>query len=67
MQRSARGRIAKALIAFAVMAPALLVVAAAVFRHMTVYGVHIGSLTPWIVADGALLGLGLLLHRGEEI
>ncbi len=67
LKRTTRGHIAKAITAVAVMAPAALVIAVALSRKMVLWGVHIGSLSPWIVADAALLGIGLLLHRGEEI
>ena len=62
-----RGTIAKALIAFAVLLPVMIVLMAAVKQKMQIYGVHIGNLTPWFVGDAILLGIGLLLHRGEEL
>ncbi len=64
---TARGAIAKAIIAVAVLLPAALVVAAAVTRQMVIYGINIRNLTPWIIADGVLLAVGLLLHRGEDL
>jgi hypothetical protein len=62
-----RGTVAKAIIAVAVLMPALLILAVAVTRQMVIYGVRIGNLTPWIIGDTMLLGLGLMLHRGEDL
>jgi hypothetical protein len=62
-----RGTIAKAIIAFAVLLPALLILATALRTRMQLTGLRIGSLTPWIVADAIILGFGLLLHSGEDL
>jgi hypothetical protein len=64
---TARGTVAKAIIAFAVLLPALLILATALRTRMQLTGLRIGSLTPWIIADGCLLSLGLMLHRGEDL
>jgi len=66
-QRTIRGTIAKAMIAFAVLLPVLFIVTIAVRHQMVIYGVRIINLTPWFLADAAILGLGLLLHRGEDL
>jgi hypothetical protein len=62
-----RGTIAKAIIGFAVLLPALLILATAFKTRMQLTGLRINNLTPWIIADAALLGFGLMLHRGEDL
>ncbi len=64
---TARGAIAKAIIAIAVLLPALLILVTAFRTHMQLTGLRITNLTPWIITDGMLLILGLLLHRGEDL
>ncbi len=66
-KRSTRGIVAKAIIAIAVLVPAALILAVALHTRMTLTGLHIGSLTPWIAADGVLLAVGLMLHTGEDL
>ncbi len=62
-----RGTIAKAIIAFAVLLPALLILATALRTRMQLTGQRIGSLTPWTVADAIILGFGFLPHSGEDL
>jgi hypothetical protein len=62
-----RGTVAKAIIAVAVLLPALLILAVAFRTRMQLTGLRIGDLTPWIIGDTMLLGLGLVLHRGEDL
>ncbi len=62
-----RGTVAKAIIAFAVLLPALLILATALRTRMQLTGLRIGSLTPWIIADAVILAAGLLLHTGEDL
>lgn len=64
---SQKATIAKAMIAVAVLMPAAVIVAVALRSHMVITGLHVGGLTPWMMADAALLGIGLLLHRGEDL
>jgi hypothetical protein len=66
-QHTARGSIAKAMIALAVLVPALLILGVAFHSRMLLTGLRITSLTPWMIADACLLGLGLMLHRGEDL
>jgi hypothetical protein len=66
-KRSGRAVFAKALIAIAVLVPALIILAVALHTRMLLTGLHISNLTPWFIADTGLLGLGLYLHRGEEL
>jgi hypothetical protein len=66
-KRTARGIVAKAIIAIAVLVPAALILAVALHTRMTLTGLHIGTLTPWIAADAILLAVGLMLHNGEEL
>lgn len=67
-RRTMRGHIAKALIAAAVLMPALLLVGVFIARSR---GVAIGfdraRFQAAFFIDGALLILGLFLHRGEEL
>jgi hypothetical protein len=63
-----RGTIAKVLIALAVLAPAGLLLSVFVSRNFGHYIVWNRSLVQTMfIASAALLALGLLLHRGEDL
>ncbi len=63
-----RARIGKILVGFAVLAPSLLVVGVYLVLQGKLYGYHFpGPLWPWAVGDLTLLGIGVLLLRGEDI
>ena len=67
-QHTLRGTIAKAMIALAVLAPALLLLGVFVFRNFGRYVAWNRSLVQTMfVASACLLALGLLLHRGEDL
>ncbi len=64
---SMRAHVGRALIAFAVLLPAVLVVLV-IFRSQRVPAAALlQHLTPLMLFDGALLGTGLLLQRGEGL
>lgn len=67
-RKSRRGDVGKVLVATAVLAPALLVVGMFLVMQSRMYGYHVhGPLWPWIAGDAAVLGIGLLLLRGEDV
>ena len=63
-----RARIGKWLVGIAVLVPALLVVGLYLYLQGNLVGhrVH-GPLWPWISADAAVLAIGMLLLRGQEL
>ena len=67
-QHTLRGTIAKAMIALAVLAPALLLLTVFIARNYGHYVVWSRSLVQTMfIASACLLALGLLLHRGEDL
>ena len=63
-----RGTIAKAMIALAVLAPAMLLLSVFIARNFGRYVVWSRSLVQTMfIASACLLALGLLLHRGEDL
>ncbi len=66
-QPSLRGTIAKAIIAFAVLLPVVLILSVAFRSHLYLVGLNVRNLTPLMVVDAVLLVIGLLLHRGEDL
>lgn len=58
----------KFLVGIAVLAPALLVVGVYLILQGRLYGYHFkGPLWPWFTADAVLLGIGMLLLRGQDL
>ena len=58
----------KALVGTAVLAPALLVVGVYLILQGRLYGYHFrGPLWPWFTAGAVLLGVGMLLLRGQDL
>lgn len=67
-KRTVRGTIAKAMIALAVLAPALLLLSVFVARNFGHYVIWSRSFVQTMfIASACLLGAGLLLHRGEDL
>ena len=62
---STRSRVGKMLVGAAVIVPALAVAAMIVMSHYLFVHYERSSLIWWVVADAAVLGLGLILS-GEE-
>jgi len=62
-----RVRVGKVLVALAVLAPAVVVVSVYLLLQGKLYGYHVrGPVWPWLTVDGVVLGVGLLLLRGQE-
>ncbi len=60
--------IGKLLVGTAVLAPALLVVSVYLVLQGRLYGYHFkGPLWPWFTADAVLLGVGMLMLRGQDL
>ncbi len=60
--------VGKWLVGAAVLAPALVVVGVYLLLQGRLYGYHFkGPLWPWFTADAVLLGIGMLLLRGQEL
>lgn len=63
-----RANLGRALVASAVLAPALVVLGVYLFLQGNLYHYHVpGPKWPWIVADLCVLGIGVLLMRGEDL
>lgn len=65
VRRASAGRV---LVAFAVFAPVLIILAGFLLSRGSIYKHRIvGPRWPWIVADVALLLIGMRLMRGEDL
>lgn len=63
-----RASVGRVLVAFAVFAPALVILAGFLLSGGSIYNHRIsGARWPWIVADVALLFIGMRMMRGEDL
>ena len=63
-----RASVGRTLVAVAVFAPAMVVLSVYLVLQGRLYGYHVpGPKWPWIAADLALLLIGILLMRGEDL
>lgn len=62
-----RARLGKMLIGAAVLVPALSVAILIVESHVLLFHIERQQLMTWLAVDAAVLALGLLLNRGDDL
>jgi hypothetical protein len=64
---STRSNVGRVFIALAVLLPLLGFLLVFTLKPFLLVGVNVQRLTPWILGDLAVLGIGYLLNRGEDV